>query len=251
MPRVRFFTGTLRRTSRVCTISHRAFNLNSSSATSTAWTPSIEIDGRLGALEVVALRDFLACLVQRVVHFLQIDVRVMSKEHCVAMCAHVNGADRFLQASSMFMHMSSWHDDRRPRVGISRCLLGDEVRHDGGHKRDDLLLSALGSFVQWVPVCPEVEAGMGTPREAIDLVASDDGVTAGGMRVHLLGAHSRTDWTSTMVTFAAARVRQLLDLDLDGYVLKRTHRVAGSNAFASIERKKCRAMAAACSLKRS
>jgi uncharacterized protein YbbK (DUF523 family) len=112
------------------------------------------------------------------------------------------------------------HDDRRPRVGISRCLLGDEVRYDGGHKRDDLLLSALGSFVQWVPVCPEVEAGMGTPREAIDLVASDNGVTAGGVRVRLLGAQSRTDWTATMVTFAAARVRQLLDLDLDGYVLK-------------------------------
>jgi uncharacterized protein YbbK (DUF523 family) len=76
-------------------------------------------------------------------------------------------------------------------------LLGDEVRYDGGHKRDDLLISTLGSLVQWVAVCPEVEAGMGTPREAIDLVASDDGVTV-----------------------AAARVRELLDQDLDGYVLK-------------------------------
>ncbi len=110
------------------------------------------------------------------------------------------------------------HDDRRPRVGISRCLLGDEVRYDGGHKRDALLISTLGSLVEWVPVCPEVEAGMGTPREAIDLVASDDGVAAGAARVRLLGVKSRTDWTETMTTFSTARVRALADLD--GYVLK-------------------------------
>ena len=112
-------------------------------------------------------------------------------------------------------------DDRgRPRVGISRCLLGDEVRYDGGHKRDDLLISTLGSLDQWVAVCPEVEAGMGTPREAIDLVASDDGVTVAAARVRVLGVSSRIDWTETMVMFSAARVRELLDQDLDGYVLK-------------------------------
>ena len=61
---------------------------------------------------------------------------------------------------------------------------------------------------------------MGTPREAIDLVASDDGVTAGKARVRLLGVSSRTDWTETMVAFSAARVRELVDHDLDGYVLK-------------------------------
>src|SRR5262245_15593611 len=111
-------------------------------------------------------------------------------------------------------------DHCRPRVGISRCLLGDEARFDGGHKRDDLLIATLGSIVQWVPVCPEVEAGMGTPREAIDLVASGDGVAAGAARVRLLGVGSRTDWTETMVAFSAARVRELLDQDLDGYVLR-------------------------------
>ena len=63
------------------------------------------------------------------------------------------------------------HVEGRPRVGISRCLLGDEVRYDGGHKRDTILIATLGSLVEWVPVCPEVEAGMGTPREPIHLVA--------------------------------------------------------------------------------
>jgi len=112
-------------------------------------------------------------------------------------------------------------DERgRPRVGISRCLLGDEVRYDGGHKRDDVLVSTLESLVEFVAVCPEVEAGMGTPREPVDLVASDDGVTAGAARVRLLGVRSRTDWTETMTMFSATRVRELLEQDLDGYVLK-------------------------------
>ena len=112
------------------------------------------------------------------------------------------------------------HDDGRPRVGISRCLLGDQVRYDGGHKRDDVLISTLGALVRWVPVCPEVEAGMGTPREAIDRVASDTGVPAGAVRVRLLGVSSRMDWTDTMTTFSTARVSEFLDQHLDGYVLK-------------------------------
>ena len=59
--------------------------------------------------------------------------------------------------------------DNQPRVGISQCLLGDEVRYDGGHKRDVFLTDVLAPFVEWVPVCPEVEAGLGTPREAMHL----------------------------------------------------------------------------------
>ena len=58
------------------------------------------------------------------------------------------------------------------RLGISRCLLGDEVRFDGGHKRDNFLTDVFGPYVEWVPVCPEVEAGLGTPREAMRLVGN-------------------------------------------------------------------------------
>ena len=49
------------------------------------------------------------------------------------------------------------------RIGISQCLLGDKVRYDGGHKRDNFLIEALGRHVEWVPVCPEVELGLGSP----------------------------------------------------------------------------------------
>src|SRR3989442_12459373 len=55
------------------------------------------------------------------------------------------------------------------RLGISACLLGHEVRYDGGHKRDPLLVETLGRFVEWVPVCPEGELGLGVPREPIRL----------------------------------------------------------------------------------
>ena len=55
------------------------------------------------------------------------------------------------------------------RIGVSACLLGDAVRYDGGHKRNALLV-ALDPFVEWIKVCPEVECGMGTPREPIQLV---------------------------------------------------------------------------------
>ena len=108
-----------------------------------------------------------------------------------------------------------------PRIGISRCLLGDEVRYDGGHKRDAFLVSTFGRFVEWVPVCPEVEVGMGTPREAIHLVASGDGVPSNTQSVRLLGVRSGEDWTTRMTSFASSRVRELKSADLAGYVLKK------------------------------
>jgi uncharacterized protein YbgA (DUF1722 family)/uncharacterized protein YbbK (DUF523 family) len=109
----------------------------------------------------------------------------------------------------------------RPRIGISRCLLGDEVRYDGGHKRDAFLSKTVGRFVEWVPVCPEVEVGMGIPREAIHLVAAADGVTSGDERVRLIGVKTGHDWTAGMTRFARRRVRDLAGADLSGYVLKK------------------------------
>ena len=99
------------------------------------------------------------------------------------------------------------------RIGISRCLLGEHVRHDGGHKRDDVLLEALGRHVEWVPVCPEVEVGMGTPREAMRL--------AGDPRApRLITINTGIDHTDAMTRFARRRVRELEALDLSGYVFK-------------------------------
>ncbi len=108
----------------------------------------------------------------------------------------------------------------RPRVGISRCLLGDEVRHDGTHRRDATVIALLEPHVEWVPVCPEVEVGMGTPREPIQLMTSRDGVRSLGSLVRLVGVASGRDWTGRMHAWAHERACELAALDLSGYVFK-------------------------------
>lgn len=68
-------------------------------------------------------------------------------------------------------HRSALYASEEPiRIGVSSCLLGAKVRFDGGHKRCDFLVDTLGSFVEFVPVCPEVEIGLGVPRETLRLV---------------------------------------------------------------------------------
>jgi uncharacterized protein YbgA (DUF1722 family)/uncharacterized protein YbbK (DUF523 family) len=105
--------------------------------------------------------------------------------------------------------------ERSPiRIGVSSCLLGQNVRYDGGHKRDDFLTGLLAEFVRFVPICPEVELGLGTPREAIRLVRD-------GALVRLVGRASGTDHTEPMRRLAEERVAELARLDLDGYVLKK------------------------------
>ena len=100
------------------------------------------------------------------------------------------------------------------RLGISRCLLGDEVRFDGGHKRDSFLTDVFGRYVEWVSVCPEVEAGLGTPREAMRLVGDPQ-------NHRLVTIKSGTDHTRALETLTTNRIAQLMELDLSGYVFKK------------------------------
>lgn len=102
----------------------------------------------------------------------------------------------------------------RLRLGISRCLLGDEVRFDGGHKRDHFLTDLFGRYVEWVPVCPEVEAGLGTPREAMRLVGDFQ-------RPRLITIKSGKDHTEAVETTAADRLQEFKEMDLSGYVFKK------------------------------
>jgi FdhD protein len=102
----------------------------------------------------------------------------------------------------------------RPRVGISACLLGEPVRYDGQHKRDAWLVDVLGPQVEWVSVCPEVEAGFGTPRETMELVRDASG------RVALMTTETKRDVTDVLQRYADRRVEELARADLDGYVLK-------------------------------
>ena len=107
--------------------------------------------------------------------------------------------------------------DEPIKIGVSSCLLGAQVRFDGGHKRSDFLVDTLGSFVEFVPVCPEVEIGLGVPRETLRLVR--DGKATREAR--LVTNKTGIDHTDKMNSYAERRVIALGGEDLCGYVLKK------------------------------
>lgn len=103
--------------------------------------------------------------------------------------------------------------DAPPRVGISSCLLGSAVRFDGGHKRDSYICGTLADYFEFVPVCPEFEAGLGLPRPPIRLVGDRDRPRAVGVRQPDL------DVTAALAAHAVSRVETLAGLC--GYILKK------------------------------
>jgi uncharacterized protein YbgA (DUF1722 family)/uncharacterized protein YbbK (DUF523 family) len=99
------------------------------------------------------------------------------------------------------------------KIGISTCLLGENVRYDGGHKLDRFLTDTLGEFVSYVPVCPEVECGLGTPREAMHLAGDP-------RRPRLVTIRTKQDITDRMLQWAEKRVVELEKEDLCGFIFK-------------------------------
>jgi len=99
------------------------------------------------------------------------------------------------------------------RLGISACLLGQNVRYDGGHQHDRFLTDTLGRFVTYVPVCPEVECGLPVPREAMWLVGTADSP-------RLVVITTKKDITRQMMGWARSRVRELEDEGLCGFIFK-------------------------------
>jgi uncharacterized protein YbgA (DUF1722 family)/uncharacterized protein YbbK (DUF523 family) len=99
------------------------------------------------------------------------------------------------------------------RLGISTCLLGEPVRYDGGHKLDRFLTETLGQYVEYVPVCPEVECGLPVPRESMHLDGNPDAP-------HLVTSRTQQDITDRMVNWARKRVVELEKEDLCGFIFK-------------------------------
>jgi len=99
------------------------------------------------------------------------------------------------------------------KVGVSSCLLGEKVRWDGDHKRDETVKKLLGKFFEWVPTCPEVEIGMGIPREAVQL-------TGHPKSPRMVGTATGTDWTQRMTRYANRRSRELTKMIVCGYIFK-------------------------------
>jgi uncharacterized protein YbbK (DUF523 family) len=99
------------------------------------------------------------------------------------------------------------------RIGISACLVGQNVRYDGGHEQDRYITGTLGRWFEWVPVCPEVEYGLPVPREAMRLVG-DPG------NPRLVTIRTRIDHTDGMLAWADKRLTELAALDLCGFIFK-------------------------------
>jgi uncharacterized protein YbgA (DUF1722 family)/uncharacterized protein YbbK (DUF523 family) len=99
------------------------------------------------------------------------------------------------------------------KLGISTCLLGENVRYDGGHKLDRFLTDTLRQYVEYVPVCPEVEYGLGVPRESMHLEGNPDSP-------RLVTIRTKQDITDCMVQWAQKRVVQLEKKGLCGFIFK-------------------------------
>jgi uncharacterized protein YbgA (DUF1722 family)/uncharacterized protein YbbK (DUF523 family) len=98
-------------------------------------------------------------------------------------------------------------------IGISSCLLGENVRYNGGHKLDRYLRDTLGQYVEYVPVCPEAECGLGIPREAMHL-EGDPGAP------RLVTSNTGRDLTEQMIRYSKNRVRELETVPLCGFIFK-------------------------------
>lgn len=99
------------------------------------------------------------------------------------------------------------------RLGISSCLLGNNVRYDGGHKLDRFLTDTLGKYIEYVPVCPEVECGLGIPRPSMRLEGNPDAP-------RLIVTSTREDMTQRMESWAQKRITQLEKEDICGFIFK-------------------------------
>lgn len=103
--------------------------------------------------------------------------------------------------------------ERRIRIGVSACLLGRNVRYDGGHKHDRYLTDTLGALFEFVPVCPEVECGLPAPREPMRL----EGDPAAP---RLIAIHTGIDLTDRMLSYCERKTAELAGERLAGFILK-------------------------------
>lgn len=103
--------------------------------------------------------------------------------------------------------------DEKIKLGISACLLGENVRYNGGHAHDHYLTKTLGQLVDYVPVCPEVECGLPVPRETMRLVGDPENPV-------LMTNKTKKDMTAQMKSWAQKRVRDLEKENLCGFIFK-------------------------------
>ena len=103
--------------------------------------------------------------------------------------------------------------ENKIKIGVSSCLIGEKVRWNGDHKQNRYVKDTLSKYFEYVPVCPEVEMGMGTPRETVALYGDPE-------KPKMIGKKTQTDWTSKMNRYSKNRIKELANEDLCGYIFK-------------------------------
>ena len=98
-----------------------------------------------------------------------------------------------------------------PVLAVSACLLGKPVRFDGQDRPAKWFNNFLRPHVQIVSICPEVESGMSTPREAVRLVKTSE-------RLSIVGSRSGTDWTDQFETVSDRRIKEFSERSIDGFL---------------------------------
>ena len=109
------------------------------------------------------------------------------------------------------------------KVGISSCLLGNQVRYNGGHQRDRFITDTLAKYCEFVPVCPEVECGLPVPRESMRLVGEVD-------TPRLVTTRSKIDKTDQMTNWMNRRLSALEKEDLVAFIFKTKSPSSGMRA---------------------
>ncbi|MBT4260233.1 MAG: DUF523 domain-containing protein [Nitrospina sp.] len=70
--------------------------------------------------------------------------------------------------------MKKYVKDMKIKIGVSSCLVGEKVRWNGDHKQDQYVREVLANYFEYVSICPEMEVGMGVPRETVALYGNLD-----------------------------------------------------------------------------
>ena len=99
------------------------------------------------------------------------------------------------------------------KIGVSSCLIGEKVRWNGDHKQDRYVREVLSRYFEYIPVCPEVEVGMGVPRETVALYGDPE-------KPSMISKKTQTDWTKPMEKYIKSRINTLSADDLCGYIFK-------------------------------
>jgi uncharacterized protein YbgA (DUF1722 family)/uncharacterized protein YbbK (DUF523 family) len=118
-----------------------------------------------------------------------------------------------MNTAQMTQYKRSDHLENKIRIGVSRCLLGEKVRYDGGHKLDHYITETLTPYFDFVGVCPEVECGLSVPREAMHLTGNPENPS-------LVTIKNKVDHTDRMLTWANQRITELEDENLSGFIFK-------------------------------